>query len=342
MVITILYNDNNGCDYHRLLLPTKHIELREGDSIRIVHHRDCLKDEEVFKCDILFFSRLLFFDWEILNRLRRKYGFKIIVDIDDYNRLDYNHLIYKSWKEHGIENRILEACSNADLVFVTNEQLHKVYKEVNTNVLIIPNALPFEDCPTKIDSDKIRFMYVSGSTHYNDLRLLTGLFQRLRSDGDFKRKATFTLCGYNNPKNQRENIWNKMESICKINGSFIRRETLPLESYMEHYRHGDISIAPLENTFFNNCKSNLKFIEAATMKHPFICSNVLPYIKDYCDGSKVSFCYHTKDWYQAFKFFINNPNAIEDYGNKNFEYAKRHYNIKDANILRTQAFKNLI
>jgi hypothetical protein len=71
-----------------------------------------------------------------------------------------------------------------------------------------------------------------------------------------------------------------MKSICKINGAYIRDEIPPLKTYMDHYNHGDVSIASLENNFYNYCKSNLKFIETACMKMPFICSEVSPYIQD--------------------------------------------------------------
>jgi hypothetical protein len=178
-------------------------------------------------------------------------------------------------------------------------------------------------------------MYAAGAAHYNDLKLLKGLFDRLRSDGEFKRKATFTFCGYDS------NIpeCTKMESICKIPGSYVRRQILPLDRYMEHYNYGDVSIAPLVDNFYNRCKSNLKFIEAASMKMPFIASLVSPYKQD--DGTGIVLCENTRDWYASFKFFIQNPTVVEEYGMLNYEYAKERYNLRVVNELRVQAFCSL-
>lgn len=344
MRITILYSDNDGCDHHRLLLPSKYFDLKEGDSIKTVKHIDCYKDETVFDCDILFIKRMMFQEWRAMETLRNKYGFKIILDIDDYYILPYNHLYYASWHKSKIGERIIESCKHADAVFVTNELLKNVYGEINKNIFIVPNALPYDNEPfitKKIESERLRFLYVAGSTHYNDLKSIRGLFQRLGSDGDFKKKANFTLCGYNNPTNSKENAWTYMENICKMSNSYARRKTLTLDKYMEHYNHGDIAIAPLENTFFNNCKSNLKFIEASSMKKPFICSDVLPFTIDK-ENKGIIFCDKVQDWYKAFKFFINNPNAIEDYGEINYEYGKRHYNLVEINKQRVEILRQLI
>lgn len=341
MRITILYSENDGCDYHRLLLPTNYFDLEKNDSIKIVRHKDCYKDETIFDCDIVFLKRMMFEEWEVMNILRKKYGFKIVLDIDDYYILPYNHLYYTDWNRVKLGERLIEACKQADLVFVTNELLRDVYKVYNKNIFVIPNALSFDVENRKTDSDKLRFLYVSGSTHYNDLKSISGLFQRLGTDTDFKKKANFTLCGYNNPTNSKQNAWYSMESICKKSNSYIRRDTLTLDKYMEHYNYGDITVAPLEDTFFNSCKSNLKFLEASSTKKPFICSNVLPFTADK-DHKGIVFCDKGQDWYKAFKFFINNPNAVEDYGEMNYEYGKRHYNIIETNKQRVEILRELI
>lgn len=329
MRITILYSENNPSDYHRLLQPAKYLRSDPSLNIRLVKHTDCVNDESVFDCDILFFSRLTLIAWDRMNQLKKKYGFKIIVDFDDYYILSPHQLRYKIWLEHNVAARMIEACRNADMVFVTNEQLYNVYKEFNKNVLIIPNAVPFNDqIVQKRDTyvQKLRFIYVAGASHYHDLKLLKGLFDRLRSDGDFKRKASFTFCGHDGSDTAK-----KMESICKIKDAYIRRPLLPLTDYMDHYQHGDISIAPLVDTFYNRCKSNLKYIEAASMRMPFMCSEVLPYMN-------IVGCKNTGDWYKAFKFLINNPDYIEYYGNENYESAKGKYDLEKVNKVRIQAF----
>jgi glycosyltransferase involved in cell wall biosynthesis len=39
----------------------------------------------------------------------------------------------------------------------------------------------------------------------------------------------------------------------------------------------DIAVAPLEDNFFNSCKSNLRLLEYGAMSWPVVCSDVFPY-----------------------------------------------------------------
>jgi glycosyltransferase involved in cell wall biosynthesis len=42
----------------------------------------------------------------------------------------------------------------------------------------------------------------------------------------------------------------------------------------------DIAIAPIEDNFFNQCKSNLRLLEYGAMGWPVVCSDVYPYRTD--------------------------------------------------------------
>jgi glycosyltransferase involved in cell wall biosynthesis len=344
MRIHIFYNENSGCDYHRLLLPACYMPLSENDTIQYFKHSDSLTRDDVFNCDILFINRMFIVDFKKIEWFKQKYGFKVVVDIDDYNQLPPNHIYYNSWQQNQMEGRIAQACTNADYVFVTNEQLYNVYKKLNTNIEIIPNALPFNNTSPllePIESEYTRFLYVAGSSHYNDLRSIKGCLERLGSDSYFRQKARFILCGYENPTNDPKNIWHSIESLAKITKAYVRRGSMALSDYITHYTHGDVAIAPLEYNFFNTCKSNLKFIEAARMHKPFICSDTLPYTIDKNKTSGITYCSNSRDWYKAFKFFIKNKNLIKDLGEKNYQYAKNNYNIETTNQKRLQIFNSL-
>lgn len=344
MRIHILYNDNSGCDYHRLILPTCYMPLSSTDSIKYFLHSDVLTSDAVFDCDILFINRMFIVDYNKVAWFKKQYGFKVVVDIDDYNELPLNHIYYNSWKENQMSGRIAQACKNADYVFVTNEQLYNVYKVLNNNIDIIPNALPFShdsDMLKPEPSEYTRFIYVAGSSHYNDIKTIKGCLQRLGGDSNFKKHGKFVLCGYENPENSKQNIWHSIESLAKLTKTYVRRGSLPLSTYITHYNYGDVAIAPLENNFFNTCKSNLKFIEAARMRKPFICSDILPYTIDKHKTSGIKYCSTSNEWYKAFKFFINNKTAIAELGEANYQYAKATYNIEETNKKRLQIFNSL-
>ena len=53
--------------------------------------------------------------------------------------------------------------------------------------------------------------------------------------------------------------------------------TKDIYHYMNSYNEIDVLLVPLLDNEFNACKSELKFVEAAAMGKPVICSDVNPY-----------------------------------------------------------------
>lgn len=343
MKITILYSTGSGVDYHRLLLPAKYLDKCGEVEIKLVEHKDCLVDESIFDCDILFYSTIFYYDFNLLQRLRDKYGFSIVLDLDDYPEPYKGQLHYNIWQKYGFKKVIFKGLKIADLVIVTNEQLLQVYEPFTKDIIIVPNALPFDVEPfiyNREDSGDIRFTYLVGNNHEFDFYTLGNLMSTLAKDKDFQDSGSLTLCGYNKPKDIK-NVYDRMEDVANVCGKYIRRELLPLDNYITHYNYGDIAIAPLVNNIYNACRSTLKFIEAAAMRMPLICNNMLPYsIDKECTG--IVFCNNKEDWYKAFQFFLKNPEKIKEFGEANYKYAKQHYNLFEINNLRYRAMSNLV
>jgi glycosyltransferase involved in cell wall biosynthesis len=137
-----------------------------------------------------------------------------------------------------------------------------------TDVAVVENAL---DDETLCIADRLRsnprparseivVTYGSGTrTHNADFvvaapGLLAAMRARprlmLRIAGDVKLPASFDALG------------DRVERVPKTH----------FAAYMERLADSDISIAPLENTIFNDCKSNIKFLEAAALGLVSICS----------------------------------------------------------------------
>jgi glycosyltransferase involved in cell wall biosynthesis len=107
-----------------------------------------------------------------------------------------------------------------------------------------------------------------------------------------------------------------------------------------NYNQFDISLAPLVDSVFNNNKSQLKIIEAGFHKKALIASNVEPYSSDltsilnYGGGFNdkgncllVDPNKNHKQWGQHMKRLIDNPNLIEDLGNKLYETVKDKFSL---------------
>lgn len=115
-----------------------------------------------------------------------------------------------------------------------------------------------------------------------------------------------------------------------------------IHEYATGYNEVDVSLAPLCNHLFNNCKSQLKLIEAGFMKKAFICSQVMPYTIDAINGVNALTCNVDNAWYMSIKKLINNPNMVDDLGEALYETVKEKYHIRTVTEARAQLYKDLI
>lgn len=109
------------------------------------------------------------------------------------------------------------------------------------------------------------------------------------------------------------------------------------------YNNIHVALAPLKENKFNNCKSQLKVIEAAFMKKAIIVSNTSPYTID-CNVSN-SILVNESDWrngwYRAIKRMINNPSLVYDLAAKLHEDITIKYHISSVNQKRYEVLKSL-
>ena len=248
----------------------------------------------------------------------------------------------------------------------------------------------FQPNPTK--SNKIRFGWLGGSSHLYDIELLENGISSTHYG--YKDKVQFVLCGFDlrgqvteidKEGNRRERqiqpletVWSKYEKIFTDNYKVLdsdysnylqtflqvpyndedkpyrRRWTQDISKYALNYNTFDVSLAPLVESNFNGCKSQLKVIEAGFHKKAIIASETSPYTIDLIsavDEGKfndkgnsllVNPRRNHKDWAKQMKRLVDNPNMIEDLGNRLYETVKDTYSLKKVCNDRVQFFKSII
>lgn len=97
------------------------------------------------------------------------------------------------------------------------------------------------------------------------------------------------------------------------------------ETYMHHLSQADITLAPLENSFFNDCKSNIKFIEGAVFSIPVICSPSDAYANSVENGKNGIIAYTKGDWEKAILDLANNKKKRLEIGEKAKRYIYENY-----------------
>ena len=138
------------------------------------------------------------------------------------------------------------------------------------------------------------------------------------------------------------------------NEPYRRRWTKEINSYATNYNTFDVSLAPLVDSLFNGNKSQLKVIEAGFHKKAIIASDTDPYTIDLISAVDngvlnnkgnallVNPKRNHKDWAKHMKRLVENPNMVEDLGNRLYETVKDKYSLKNVCNDRVQFFKTII
>ena len=125
-------------------------------------------------------------------------GIITIMDLDDYWAPGQHHPAYLIIKNSKMDEKILSNIKMAENVTTTTDIFANEIGKYNKRVFVLPNAIdPTEKqyTPNPEKSDRIRIGWLGGSSHLEDLKLLNGLVNKLKSDG-LMDKVQFVLCGF--------------------------------------------------------------------------------------------------------------------------------------------------
>ena len=329
MRILAITSKFSGVGYHRIMMPL--VNMRKDYCMITDTINEAVFDNNY---DIVIFNRFLSStDAKVLVEMKLKYNFKLIVDNDDYWILPPTHILSERYRDSNITEIIIEYMKVADLCTCTHERLAEEIYKYNTNVEILPNALPygeeqFQD--NKIESDMVRLFWSGSGTHVPDLDILRNPMKKI----NFPVKTI--IAGYNLGE---KHLWDRMIGVftngLKLNPTIY--DYAEITKYMGAYADSDISLIPLVENKFGAMKSNLKILETASKKNPAIVSNVHPY-KD----MPVCYVNNQQDWYKWIKLLTFDESARIEYGQKLFDYCNTHFNLHDINNKRFAIYNKLI
>jgi glycosyltransferase involved in cell wall biosynthesis len=139
------------------------------------------------------------------------------------------------------------------------------------------------------------------------------------------------------------------------NKPYVRRWTKKITEYATNYNYFDVSLAPLVPSVFNGNKSQLKAIESGFFKKALIASETDPYTVDLVSATEkgggfnpkgnallVDPVKNHKQWGKHMKLLMDNPNLIEDLGEKLHETVKDKYSLKKVCEDRAQFLKSIV
>lgn len=303
---------NGGVYYYRVYTPMKQIIEQTDNEFYITidnHYRftDTEKDEIGKNFDIVIIHNGLYMPeiqdefWKTIVYCKKEYGTRFVLDLDDYWNYGPQHPCNKVCEIYGFTEKMMINFNLFDYVTTTTEY----FKEVISNyfpkekIYVFENAISVTDEQFSMDknkSDKLRLGLTGGSSHTEDIKQLLD-FPKYLTDKQIK-EIEIVLCGYdvNNGENieidengkvisktkldEKENWWYKTENRLKLlspNYKRIETKDIVKGEFGLIYKDIDVLLVPLNNTTFNRCKSELKFIEAGFTNTAVIASKVIPY-----------------------------------------------------------------
>lgn len=346
-----------GCNYVRCQLPMFHNGWN-GSHISVGGSEKPMKYilQEVMASDIIIFHRADTVEHHKLGQELKKMGKKIVFDNDDTYKLSERHPFHmldergfetnKMYKNNLIDNFIL----NADLVTCTTEALAKEYREINPNVVVLPNCIdPMDwDKPIRNEGDKVRIGIV-GSTAYNhDFEHVKDAIRQLHDRDDVQ----LVLFGLHGKERQKENrlikrvyrrefeFWNSLEKLEHV-------EWVTTDKYFKvlNELRLDIMLIPRAEKDFNRAKSNVKFLEAAMCEIPVIAQSFTtgdsPYDKD-LDGKNGILIKDDSKWYEETVKLIKDKDLRRQIGKTAKEYVLKNFNIEDRANLWREAYEKYL
>ena len=207
-----------------------------------------------------------------------------------------------------------------DGVITSTEALKKLYKPFNKKIHIIKNSIDFKYWDQfkkkKTPNKKIQIAWQGAWHHEDDLSILAGVIPKVLKK---HKNVEFHLFGHQPDYLKDITTYHPMVPITKYAKMMVKANP-------------DIILAPLVDTKFNRCKSNLRVLEAGAMRTAVIASGNkhLPYyntIQDLDTGLLVN---KTDEWVDAIGKLIENKELREKLGDNLYKMVKKNYNIKDT------------
>lgn len=309
--------------------------------------------QAVMSADIVVFHRPEEKYYHNLADMLIRDGKKIVMDNDDTFKIDDHHPL-AGFQPDGNYSKILKERAKSiddfmlksDLVTTSTEFLAKEYREVNNNVIVLPNCVdPIDwDKPLRNDGSQIRIGMVGSVAYEYDYLHLKPLIKKLSKRDDVK----FILFGLGDNEHRKNNP--RVTKAFKDEYSFwdsIDKEQIPwcpIHEYPRKLNEAklDIMLIPRRENYFNRCKSNIKFLEAAICEIPVIAQSFSDSPYEEITPDMGVLIKDNSQWEVEIEKLIMDKNKRRKMGQQAKVYTLKNYNIEDKYSKWFDAYQKIL
>jgi glycosyltransferase involved in cell wall biosynthesis len=341
-------HDRGACTTLRIRQPIERIKELGLAETEIVERKDDHTEDKVLGSNVVILGRAASEQTLFMVRKCQELGKKVVFDLDDnmydvsvmsphYQQLGTMPVNFENpdgstgdvWidGERGFDvkrNRklrisFIRLMRQADYVTVTTPPLANVYRRFNDNVKVIPNALNYRiwDKPnTSYNGNEVRLLYTGAANHFEDWLFVHPVLKELQ---DKHKNLKIVLIGTDWKHSGVELDYSRVEVH-----RWIDYESYPylLKSLACH-----IGIAPIRESDFNDCRSELKWVEHSSLMVASVCSRFGPYKRSVRDGETGILATEPKEWFQALSALITKKELRRKLSENAYKDVRKNFNL---------------
>ena len=325
------WGNDSGSKFWRLVDPFKYLRKR---GIKAYVSENGINEEEVNWADICVVQSCTDKDGiALLYQYQQEKGKKIVVECDDGLELNEDSPFAIDHKIYDANFVITRTMQMADMITTTIEYLANKLRKYNPNVVVLPNYIDLDrwDLPfLPNDTGKIRIGWAGSITHVEDVKIIVNVMRHL-----YREFKNIQLVIVGDPR-----VGALFEGIPTETMNGVPFEAWPSKLYSLRL---DIGLAPVRNTPFNRCKSNIKWIEYSVAQIPGVYSPIVYSMdNEHFDGVYGQIAENEEQWYRCIKNYIVCKNLRDDIAKRAKSCITTAYTLKSNIKSWVKAYNKLI
>jgi glycosyltransferase involved in cell wall biosynthesis len=268
----------------------------------------------------------------LLREYQVEHGKKIIVECDDGLELNEDSPFKEDHERFEAKFVITRTMEIADMITTTTRYLSDQLQVYNDNIKILPNCIDIDRWDLNYlpnDTGKIRIGWAGSITHLNDMKMIVEPVKKICKE--FKN-VQLVIIG--DPRVAELFDGYPVEFMLGV-----PFDAWPSKLYSMRL---DIGLAPLRNTYFNKCKSNIKWIEYSIAGIPGVYSPIIYQLnKERIDGIYGQIAETEEQWYRCIKNYIICSDLRKDISSRARSCVTTSHTLTTHSHLWEEAYRSL-
>lgn len=265
-------------------------------------------------------------------------GKKIIFDNDDTYLPDVgvplNMLPSQEQRDIAIRmNEYLYATLKiADGATASTEFLAKEFRKINPNVVVTKNCIdPLDEYPVvKNTTGKFRILFAGSVVSNDDYTHIKDDIRKLDERGD----VTIIVFGIKQPDGSIQGAYKEDFEFWSSLKNIEWHNYVPVNEYMYTISKmaPDVAVIPRKDSYFNRCKSNVKFLEMSLLRIPVVAQGFKDGQSPYQQNGEdelMTVVVDNKAWYKTIIKVKSNYEQYKKLADKAHDYTVKNYNIRE-------------